>query len=141
MQCRERRDREGEEAVVKYFLHFLHSQGTKLWIIMEYLGGGSALDLVSLMWCLCLTPVFSPAKIEGVGEKHVLGGASVNIKLRFWLHPIPLQRQSSTEGIGAPYPLSNAGVNTEPIITTSRPNSRRYTFNKNILAVTYLWPF
>ena len=31
--------------VINYFNSFL--KGTKLWIIMEYLGGGSALDLVS----------------------------------------------------------------------------------------------
>ena len=53
-------------------------------------------------------PVFSPAKIEGVGERHILGGASVHIKA-FGSTPIPLQRQISTEGIGGPYPLSMLG--------------------------------
>ncbi len=32
------------DAIVFYI--FLLKQGTKLWIIMEYLGGGSALDLM-----------------------------------------------------------------------------------------------
>ena len=52
--------------------------------------------------------VFSPAKIEGIGERHILGGASVHIK-GFGSTPIPLQRQISTEGIGGPYPLSMLG--------------------------------
>ena len=57
-------------------------------------------------------PVFSPAKIEGVGERCILGGASVHIK-GFGSTPIPLQRQISTEGIGGPYiPLKCAGENT-----------------------------
>ena len=47
--------------------------------------------------------VFSPAKIEGIGEGIILGGASVHIK-DFGSTPIPLQRQISTEGMGAPYP-------------------------------------
>ena len=34
-------------------------------------------------------PVFSPAKIEGVGERNILGGASVHIK-GFGPTPIPL---------------------------------------------------
>ena len=49
--------------------------------------------------------VFSPAKIE---EGIILGGASVHIK-DFGSTPIPLQRQISTEGMGAPYPLSMLG--------------------------------
>ena len=49
--------------------------------------------------------VFPPAKIEGTGEKHILGGASVHIK-DFGSTPIPLQRQINTEGIGGTYPLS-----------------------------------
>ena len=53
-------------------------------------------------------PVFSPAKIEGVGEGIILGGASVHIK-DFGSTPIPLQRQISTEGMGGPYPLSMLG--------------------------------
>ena len=55
-----------------------------------------------------LDTVFFPAKIEGVGERHILGGASVHIKA-FGSTPIPLQRQISTEGIGGPYPLSMLG--------------------------------
>ena len=54
------------------------------------------------------TSVFFPAKIEGVGERHILGGASVHIKA-FGSTPIPLQRQISTEGIGGLYPLSMLG--------------------------------
>ena len=53
-------------------------------------------------------PVFSPAKIEGVGEGIILGGASVHIK-DFGSTSIPLQRQISTEGMGTPYPLSMLG--------------------------------
>ena len=52
--------------------------------------------------------MFSPAKIEGIGEGIILGGASVHIK-DFGSTPIPLQRQISTEGMGAPYPLSMLG--------------------------------
>ena len=52
--------------------------------------------------------MFSPAKIEGVGERHLSGGASVYIKA-FGSTPILLQRQISTEGIGGPYPLSMLG--------------------------------
>ena len=48
-------------------------------------------------------PVFSPAKIEDIGEGNILGGASVHIK-GFGSTPIPLQKQISTEGIGAPIP-------------------------------------
>ena len=45
--------------------------------------------------------VFSPAKLEGVGEGIILGGASVHYK-DFGSTPIPLQRQISTEGMGPP---------------------------------------
>ena len=55
----------------------------------------------------CYT-VLSPAKIEGIGEGIILGGASVHIK-DFGSTPIPLQRQIRTEGMGAPYPLSMLG--------------------------------
>ena len=55
--------------------------------------------------------VFSPAKIEGVGEDIILGGASVHIK-DFGSTSIPLQRQISTEGTGAPLSLKYAGENT-----------------------------
>ena len=58
-----------------------------------------------------IVPVFSPAKIEGVGEKHILGGASVHIK-GLGSIPIPLQRQISTEGIGGPSSFKYAGENT-----------------------------
>ena len=44
-----------------------------------------------------------PAKIEGVGEGIILGGASVHIK-DFGSTLIPLQRQISTEGMGPPIP-------------------------------------
>ena len=52
--------------------------------------------------------VFSPAKTEGIGERHNLVGASAHIK-GFGSTPIPLQRQISNEWIGGPYPLSMLG--------------------------------
>ena len=52
--------------------------------------------------------MFSPAKNEGIGGRHILGGASVHIKA-FDSTPIPLQRQISTEGRGGSYPLSMLG--------------------------------
>ena len=55
--------------------------------------------------------MFSPAKIEGVEKGIILGGASVQIK-DFGSTPIPLQRQISIEGMGAPIPC---GENTESI--------------------------
>lgn len=36
-------------AKLGHFIQKILFQGTKLWIIMEYLGGGSALDLVSIV--------------------------------------------------------------------------------------------
>ena len=44
-----------------------------------------------------------PAKIEGIGEGIIFGGASVHIK-DFGSTSIPLQRQIGTEGMGAPIP-------------------------------------
>ena len=52
--------------------------------------------------------VFSPAKIEGIGERHNLSRAGVHIR-GFGSTPILLKRQINTEGIGSPYPLSMLG--------------------------------
>ena len=41
--------------------------------------------------------VFSPAEIEGMGERHILGGASAHTK-GFGSTPIPLQRKSALKG-------------------------------------------
>ena len=63
-------------------------------------------NLNRLCWCPggyeeCI--LFSLAKIEGIEERRVLRGASVHIK-GFGSTPIPLQRQISTEMIGATIP-------------------------------------
>ena len=67
---------------------------------------------------ILMKTVFSPAKIEGVREGIILGGASVHIK-DFGSTPIPLQRQINTEGMGAPYPLSMLGRTLENTVTQS----------------------
>ena len=71
---------------------------------MGYAGEAADLD-VRCNTCTLCNSVFSPAKIEGIGERHILGGANVHIK-GFGSNPISLQRQISTEGMGGPYPLS-----------------------------------
>ena len=88
--------------------------------------------------------VFSPAKIEGVGERHILGGASVHIN-GVGSTPIPHQRQKTAlkGSLGGPYPLRMLGRTLQVDASVNFTTQRRYLqiclWSYNRLVHLHVW--